>query len=160
TVSSWHLAEFLGLEGKPISRVPHARARVGTSTIPRQSQELRVGFMGTVRAHKGVGRLVELVRRRHEFVGVTFRQRGWSPPADLAHRWVEIDADTPLEVAYARLDAVVVPMDSDSRAATHQLPAKLMDALANNVPAFVTSTPPIRELVGEGVHYIKDWDDV
>jgi hypothetical protein len=135
--------------------VPHTRAdaprldRGVTST-------LRLGFFGTVRAHKGAQHLVELLRSSSQVEVYSFRQ-SWKPPVDVSSRWHEIEPTTPLDDAYSEVDFLVLPMDASDSASLHQLPAKLVDAARAGCPVVATRTPVLDDFVQNRYLAVGDW---
>lgn len=156
TVSTFALGRRMSLPvGVPIERVVHARdpARRGRS----RASIRRVGFLGTIRPHKGIERLTALVESDPRLIGVTFAQAGWSVPPGLSDRWVELEPSLPLADAYSRIDVSVVPSDAESDAANVQLPAKAIDAIAAGIPLLATPTAALDEALGDAYLAVSDW---
>lgn len=150
----------LGVGKKPWSVVPHTRtARTGALTRdPARTSALTLGFLGTVRAHKGAAELVRLMRKDRSVNIVSFLQE-WSPPEDCDLQWRTHAPTTGLAKLYEEVDFLVLPMDSDDEASLHQLPAKLVDAAANGCPVAATPTPPIVEFAGNAIIQVEAWGD-
>jgi hypothetical protein len=55
------------------------------------------------------------------------------------------------------IDVLALPM-SRSRASEVQFPAKLVDAFAAGVPVAASPTLAIKEIAGDAVAYIDDWN--
>lgn len=148
----------LGATDKPWALVPHSRPARVTPLPTRRSrpERLILGFLGTVRAHKGADEIVELMRHDRQTVVVSFEQ-GWAPPADCAAQWRTYPPTTPLAELYDQIDFLVLPMDGHDEASIHQLPAKLVDAAVNGCPVAATSTPPIVEFAGSSILPIATW---
>lgn len=156
TVASSAVSVRLGLEGGSVVRVVHAR--IQHPDCPRERTEtLRVGFLGTIRAHKGIDHLIALVRHTTDIRAVTYHQAGWAVPEDIAPRWTELPPDTSLVDAYRAVDVVIVPSDSSSASAQVQLPAKVIDASAARIPLLATPTPALREVLEDGFVAVTDW---
>jgi len=156
TLESVYASRFSN-KSQPSAIVAHTRRptevtrRIGGST-------LRLGFIGTIRAHKGIIHLTKLVRDDPRTQGVTFRQQ-WRPPADLLSRWSELDPSLPLSQVYEQIDWLVLPMDSTDPAARHQLPAKVVDAANSGCPVVATPTPVLDEYLPNGYVAIENWSD-
>jgi hypothetical protein len=156
TVSTFALARRMSLpDDVPVQRVVHARERVGRGRV--RASVRRIGFLGTIRPHKGIERVTALVASDPRLVGVTFAQAEWSVPSHLSDRWVELEPSLPLADAYDSIDVSVVPSDADSDAARVQLPAKAIDAVAAGVQLLATPTPALDEVLGDAYLAVSDW---
>lgn len=156
TVSSTTLAEALQLDDGYV-RVPHARPELLGVEAPERRERIAVGFMGTVRPHKGLEEILEALRRDPQLEFVTFRQEGLTAPDDLAPRWTALEPDVPIAEAYSRIDVAVLPMDLRSAGARVQLPAKAIDAASTGTPIAATPTPVMAEYFGNAFLPITDW---
>ncbi len=162
TSASDALAASLGLPPSTV-RVPHARpdltVEAGVSGVPR-SGRTRIGFMGTMRAHKGFDELVAALRGDPALELVTFAQAGMRAPAGFEDRWRTLAPDTPLSQAYAQVDVAVLPMSRSSAAADLQLPAKAIDAAAASTPIAATPTTVLEEYFAEHLIRVDDWSQL
>ncbi|HEY5286928.1 MAG TPA: hypothetical protein VIJ50_07470, partial [Solirubrobacteraceae bacterium] len=103
----------IGFDG-PALRVPHPRRMASASSRPRTpSERIHLGFLGTVRRHKGLADIEALVLGEdsryvlHVFDGAlpdSARER-------LSAHLVEHEADAPMEELYSEIDVVVLPQD-------------------------------------------------
>lgn len=144
---------------RPQAVIPHTRRPASAPAArPPVDHTLRIGFLGTMRAYKGADSLISLARSDVNVRIVTFKQ-DWVPPADVTDRWLELDPLTDLADAYASIDFLVLPMDTRSPAALHQLPAKLVDAAVNGCPVAASPTPPIMEFAGDSILPVEEWSD-
>lgn len=152
--------ERLDASAKPWTIVPHSRLLRPTDKPERRARSggLVLGFLGTVRPHKGAAEIVELMRQNRGSTVVSFRQE-WEPPGDCAAQWRTFPPNTPLADLYDQIDFLVLPMDREDEASLHQLPAKLVDAAVNGCPVAATPTPPIIEFAGSAVLAIESWED-
>jgi glycosyltransferase involved in cell wall biosynthesis len=158
TFSSNALEERLCFPGSVRrARVVHARRAVSAASSTGPVEARRIAFLGTVRPHKGVDRLVALISRYPDLVGVTFAQDAWAPPAALRDRWIMVDPLAPLEEIWSQVDVAVIPSEWTSAGAQVQLPAKAIDAVAADVPLLASPTPALREVLGEGFIAVEDW---
>jgi hypothetical protein len=123
--------------------VPHARCCGREPNKFGGSTRLRIAFVGTPRAHKGMNVLRAVVadlERQGAELTVTA-----DPPRDVQpwERWVGVtDLATGREIV-AGSDVIVVPLGARGYG-TAQLPAKLIDAMALGRPIVATDTPPVR----------------
>jgi glycosyltransferase involved in cell wall biosynthesis len=123
--------------------VPHAR-RCGRE--PNEfggARDLRIAFVGTPRAHKGLDVLRAVVADL-EGQGAELTVTA-QPPRDAQawERWVGVTDLATGRAIVAGSDVVVVPLGTRGYA-TAQLPAKLIDAMALGRPIVATDTPPVR----------------
>lgn len=127
--------------------VPHVRP---VAERPRQhvDENLRVAFIGTLRAHKG---LVRLRRATSSLDGEVRLVITAPPPRDASphEEWVGV---TSLERGRAILSAcdVLVTASSLEGYGVTQLPAKLIDAMSLGVVGVGTDTLPIRWALENG----------
>ena len=145
----------------PSAAIPHTRMPPRAehlAAISRDGAALRIGFLGTIRAHKGADRLVALLRHAPSAEVISFKQ-AWTPPTDLAGRWTQAPPSTPLGLLYGSIDVLVLPMSMDTTASTLQLPAKLVDAAAHARAVLATPTPPIVEYAKDAIIATTDWAD-
>lgn len=143
----------------PMLRVPHPRRQVTLrSSAPRISSEyIHLGFLGTVRRHKGLGDIEALVLEDSRYVLHVFRGALPSSMRErLNTRLVEHEVDAPMADLYGEIDVVVLPQDR-SPGAQVQLPAKLLDAMRFGKPIVASPTAAIVEAAGETVLYVVDW---
>lgn len=156
TVASNAVAATLGRPPHPRARIVHARSshppRPEGSGLPT-----RVAFMGTIRAHKGIEYLCDVVAADPSLRGVTYAQAGWQVPLELRSRWTELAPDTPLVDAYREIDVALVPSRVTSSAAQAQVPAKVIDAIAAGVPLLATPTRAVVEILGDAFIPVSDW---
>lgn len=170
TYSSEALRSALGIDfDGPTLRVPHPRRQVSPQTPrsyasrsrpPRRtapSEQIHLGFLGTVRRHKGLGDIEALVLDDSRYVLHVFRGALPNPVRErLSARLVEHEVDAPMEDLYAEIDVVVLPQDR-SPGAQAQLPAKLLDAMRFGKPILASPTAAILEAAADTVLYVGDW---
>ena len=160
TYASEALRSALGIDfDGPMLRVPHPRRQVTSrSTSPRMpSEHIHLGFLGTVRRHKGLGDIEALVLEDSRYVLHVFRGALPSPARErLNTRLVEHEVDAPMADLYGEIDVVVLPQDR-SPGAQVQLPAKLLDAMRFGKPIVASPTAAIVETAAETVLYVVDW---
>ena len=161
SVSSWALRDALPTFSGPVAHVPHARPPA-PYIPPTPSARLRLGFLGTPRAHKGLGVLLDILEARddtelHLLEGTPLPRCARS--AGVRSRIVFHPHSGPetLARAYRHVDVVVIPQDPDSAAAALQLPAKLVDALRFGRPVVATATPAIREIAQDAFLPVTRW---
>jgi glycosyltransferase involved in cell wall biosynthesis len=172
TVSNVALAERYGGV-----LVPHARdeQRFDPARVDREATRARLGvgptdrlllFGGTPRAHKGVIGVLEALERLGDrrYRLALFGTRELAQLSDRIgdlDRWVlplpyQHFGDLPAIVGAADLSCVL--QDVSNPVARHQMPAKVTDALAMEVPCIVTDVPPLRPLVDADVVHVHDRD--
>lgn len=145
--------------GRPLLRVPHVRRSFPNPGPDTRDQEgpIRVGFLGTVRAHKGVDTL-RMVAGLPD-VELHLLARGLS--GRLRPRFkdsaVVLRSDG-AEDALADVDVVILPQQL-TPGADVQLPAKYVDALAAAKPVVATRTCALDEFLAPGVVAVDDWSD-
>jgi Glycosyl transferases group 1 len=160
TYVSEALRSALGIDfDGPTLRVPHPRRQVSSrsssSRVP--SERIHLGFLGTVRRHKGLGDIEALVLDDSRYVLHVFRGALPNPARGrLNARLVEHEVDAPMEDLYAEIDVVVLPQDR-SPGAQAQLPAKLLDAMRFGKPILASPTAAILEAAADTVLYVADW---
>ncbi|MBD8507160.1 glycosyltransferase family 4 protein [Hoyosella sp. G463] len=165
TAVSQHLAGVLaqqyGAPRCPTRLIPHTRLDFpgGPTGTRATADRIRAGFLGTVRQHKRLDRLIDLTRRDRRIHGVVYRQHGVTIPGDVADRWTLIDPDTPLHEAYAMIDVLVIPSEEDVAITASQLPAKRVDAAVAGCAVLATPTPAISEYARDAILAVHDWAD-
>lgn len=161
TTSSKALAERVRLAA-PIHVVPHARRAVAW-TPPSPAPNLRLGFLGTPVAYKGLHTFETLLRLLPDASLHVFEQTlsAFNLGAEFGHRVVTHPGSTPTAVsdALADVDVVVLPQDQIHEASRYQLPAKLMDAMRHGRPVIASDTPVLREYATSGIQLVSSWDD-
>jgi glycosyltransferase involved in cell wall biosynthesis/GT2 family glycosyltransferase len=122
-------------------------------------------FFGTPRLHKGIDVLARAVG---QIADPTFRLVvvGDAPDRSVTAKLVELSngrlcslpnqpfSDIPRVLAMA--DVVCLPQDIGHPISQFQLPAKAIDAIGMGVPLLVSPTPPLLQLVQDGVARILD----
>ncbi len=137
-----------------------ARLRLGIA-----EHEFALVFVGTPRAHKGVG---EVARALHELddASIVFHVVGELTDAGLRQTLAACPkarvsfhpncAFDELPVLLAAADLVPLIQDVDHPISQHQIPAKVSDALSLGVPVLATRTPPLADLIAEGAIIATD----
>jgi Glycosyl transferases group 1 len=159
TYASETLRSALGIAfDGPALRVPHPRRRAASRSIARPpSERVHLGFLGTVRRHKGLGNIEALVLEDARYTLHVFRGAlPSSARARLRARLVEHEVDAPMADLYGEIDVVVLPQDS-SPGAQAQLPAKLLDAMRFGKPIVASPAAAIVEAAADTVLYVEDW---
>jgi glycosyltransferase involved in cell wall biosynthesis len=163
TYASEALKSTLGIvfDG-PMLRIPHPRRRAspGPSSGSSVSDRIHLGFLGTIRQHKGLGNIEALVLGDPRYVLHVFQ--GSLPLAAkqrLSGQVIEHDVDAPMEEIYADVDVVVLPQDRSPGAAA-QLPAKLLDAMRLGKPTVASASATILEAAADTVLYVDDWESM
>ena len=140
--------------------LPHVRPLSETPVaVPRGDDEVRVVFVGTNRAHKGVGLLRSAVRRlAREGYTLTVTD---APPEDAQpwERWTGMTTLAEGAALVATADVVALP-SLDTPWAWGQLPAKLVDAMLAGVPTVVSSIDPMPWAVADGGLQVRPGDEV
>lgn len=160
TYASEALRSALGINfDGPMLRVPHPRRQAGSRLSPPRtpSEHIHLGFLGTVRRHKGLGDIEALVLNDARYVLHVFRGALPSQARErLSARLVEHEVDAPMADLYGEIDVVVLPQDR-SPGAQVQLPAKLLDAMRFGKPILASPTAAIVEVGADTVLYVEDW---
>ncbi len=160
TYASEALRGALGIDfDGPALRVPHPRRQVtsGSTSLRMPSEHIHLGFLGTVRRHKGLGDIEALVLEESRYVLHVFRGALPSRTRErLDTRLVEHEVDAPMADLYGEIDVVVLPQDR-SPGAQVQLPAKLLDAMRFGKPILASPTAAIVEAAADTVLYVGDW---
>ena len=120
-----------------------------------------VMFIGTPRPHKGVLEVLEAVKQVRQRLNCRFVIVGKPPDAafetllrDRGGNALHLIPDQPfdrLPDILAAADLVCVLQQVDSEVAKYQLPAKIVDAMAMQIPVLATDVPPLRSLIDDGV---------
>jgi glycosyltransferase involved in cell wall biosynthesis len=143
----------------PTLRVPHPRRQVSARSLRTRppSQQIHLGFLGTVRRHKGLGDIEALVLEDARYVLHVFHGALPSPARErLRARLVEHEVDAPMQDLYDAIDVVILPQDR-SPGAQAQLPAKLLDAMRFGKPVLASPSAAIVEAAADTVLYVSDW---
>jgi hypothetical protein len=143
----------------PTLRVPHPRHRTTESFPSHPSDDhINLGFLGTLREHKGLRAMEQLMAERPQYRLHVFRGAipGKSGLA-MTPQVIEHDADAPMDHVYSQIDVVILPQD-DSVGARVQLPAKLLDAMRFGKPIVASWSPAIFEAAGDTITYVTDWE--
>jgi len=159
--------------------VPHVRDEklFNPSTHDRAQSRRRYGigadakvvlFFGTPRAHKGIDDLARAVGRMQAEARLVVV--GSAPDRSVTNNLNKLApnrvvylpnqpfADIPAVMAIA--DIVCLPQDTTHPISQFQLPAKAIDAVAMGIPLLVTRTPPLMQLVDDGVAIAVDKDRI
>ncbi|MDZ8201267.1 hypothetical protein RZO50_07060 [Microbacterium sp. SSW1-59] len=156
TSSSFALGSSIDPHGKWV-RVPHAREDFGGGAKPVTGFR-RIGFLGTVRPHKGLNEICQALTGDARLEFITFGQSQVVRPYTFAGRWHELPPDTPLADAYREVDVAVLPMNAASDGAQRQLPAKAVDAAVMGIPIAAASTPVLDEYFSGGMLQVANWN--
>ncbi|HTA98377.1 MAG TPA: glycosyltransferase [Solirubrobacteraceae bacterium] len=160
TYASEALRSALGVDfDGPALCVPHPRRQATSRSSPPRapSEQIHLGFLGTVRRHKGLGDIEALVLDDSRYVLHVFRGALPGPARErLNTRLVEHEVDAPMADLYSEIDVVVLPQDR-SAGAQVQLPAKLLDAMRFGKPIVASPTAAIVEAAADTVLYVADW---
>lgn len=134
---------------------PSARRRLGL-----KGEEKVVLFVGTPRPHKGLLRVldaVKRVRRRHDcrlvIVGTPPDRAFEDELKRRGGKALSMIPDQPfqrLPEILAAADLVCAFQEPESKVSEYQMPAKIVDAMAMEVPVIATDVPPLRGLIGAG----------
>lgn len=122
--------------------IPHAREDLGAG-LPHASSDPRIVFVGTVRAHKGLGLLREAVGLL-KGEGFTLTVTDTDPgDGESWERWVgSTSFDAGLRLV-AEGDIVVIPSSSRHAYSRAQLPAKIIDAMIAARAVVVSDIEPL-----------------
>ncbi|MDT3331791.1 glycosyltransferase [Microbacterium aquilitoris] len=139
--------------------IPHARLDFGVGGAQREAP-VRVVFVGTVRAHKGLPLLRAALSRVQ---GEGFELVITDEPPEDAQPWESFVGTTDLEAGLRLVqgaDVVVIPSTGSGGISRLQLPAKLMDAMVAGRAVVAADLPPIRwALGGSGELFLPDDED-
>jgi hypothetical protein len=163
TFSSWTLADIMRTQGISsaaitTARVPHTRTSHPRYAKTESAHALRIGFIGTVRPHKGLEVLKQAAMIPNIEICVFKNQVHKSVVDNFG--FTEFDPATPLYEVYKYIDVLAVPSNPDSDATRGQLPAKIMDATAAGCPILATPTKPIDEFLKGSYLTSMDWIDL
>ena len=159
TYASEAVRDLLDLQSRgPLLRVPHPRHRVSALLERTPDAHINIGFLGTLREHKGLATMERLVAdepryRLHVFRGTVPATSTLAGITQL----VEHDVDAPMAHVYSQIDVVILPQ-AESVGAQVQLPAKLLDAMRFGKPTVASRSPAIYEAAGDTITYVADWD--
>jgi glycosyltransferase involved in cell wall biosynthesis len=160
TAGTYTVARCCEIPQKQVLRIVHPRNVVPEARSRSRDPAglIHVGFYGTVRPHKGIRSIVQLLRahrnlRLHLFVG--YDATGLE---EVQKQILEHPIDEPWSKQFESVDAILLPQGS-TPAADAQLPAKLVDAMRFGVPILASRTEAIFEIAGESLSYIHDWRD-
>jgi glycosyltransferase involved in cell wall biosynthesis len=125
-------------------------------------------FFGTPRAHKGIDDLARAVGRmrsdaRLVVVGSAPDRSVTAKLDELARGRVVYLPNQPfsdIPAVMAMADIVCLPQDEKHPISQYQLPAKAIDAVGMGIPLLVTRTPPLMQLVNDGVAVAVDSDRI
>lgn len=160
--------------------VPHVRDETTFDPVLYKRLDIRrrygvpdsakvVLFFGTPRVHKGVDTLARAVS---QIADPHFRLLivGTAPDRSVT---AKLDTVAPGRVIYlpnqpfgaipeilSMADVVCLPQDEGHSISQFQLPAKAIDAVAMGVPLLVSNTPPLMQLVQDGVAEFVGTEDI
>ena len=126
-------------------------------------------FLGTLRAHKGVFRLIEALERVDDprlvlAVGGTIHdQRIANRLKAYSKARITSFPDQPwarLSELITMADAVFLLQDPDDPISQYQTPAKLAEALATSVPIVTTNVAPLADIPDDIVHRVHTDDEI
>lgn len=148
-----------GLPARSSAIVAHARPSswLAEPRTSRRPGPLRLGYLGTVRPHKGADRILDLVRAMPEIEFSSFS--GSFRPSTGGAIWHAIGPEATLRDVYADIDFTLVPQNPHSSAARNQLPSKIIEAAAFGVALVATPTPVIEEYCAGAYIPVPDWSD-
>jgi glycosyltransferase involved in cell wall biosynthesis len=160
TVASHAVSEQIGLSGVDELLIPHPRSITRTSRhrLPYAGGKKHVGFFGTIRSHKGIGNIEQLLKADPSVVLHIFAGTGSGSLAVFNDQVVEHPGDEPWGTLFDSVDLVMLPQDR-SKGGDVQLPAKLIDAMRYGVPVMASPTRGIQEVAGDSALYVEDWSD-
>lgn len=161
--------------------VRHARNEKTFVVSPKRRSEVRhefgikdnqiaILFLGTPRPHKGIYQIAEVLNKIHDprlvfvIVGTINDARVRNHLAQYKHANIKYFDNQP----WARLHEIVAMADvapvlqvRDHRIAEFQIPAKLTDAMALQVPVLASMVPPLEDFRDSGAFcWIKDNQDL
>ena len=153
--------------------LPHVRDEKAFSTQfilaarPEARQRLNlldgdrvVMFFGTPRIHKGLGELAKAIGEMADpkvklvVIGTAPDRSVTAKLEGLSKGRLIMVPNQPFDQVPALVsaaDVIALPQDPSHPVSEYQLPAKAIDAIAAGVPLIVTETPPIRDLIRDGV---------
>lgn len=145
-----------------------SRARV-RSEFGYKPEDRLILFLGTPRAHKGVFRIADALRRVHRdnlALCVIGDPKDKAIAAQL-QAYDDVRVDVFPDQPWSRLpelirlaDGVCLLQDEKSPIAQYQIPAKLTDALATGVPVAATNVPPFADVPSELLTVIESESDL
>lgn len=147
---------------------PRSRARVRAEFGYSESDKV-VLFLGTPRAHKGIFRIADALRRiqNDDLVLCVIGDPKDKRVAAQLSSYDDVRIDVFPDQPWARLaeltrlaDCVCLLQDETSPIAQYQIPAKLTDALATGVPVAVTDIPPVADIPPEILTVVQSDDDL
>jgi GT2 family glycosyltransferase/glycosyltransferase involved in cell wall biosynthesis len=128
-----------------------------------------VMFFGTPRQHKGINVLAEAVNQignaafKLVIVGASTDRSVTAKLNKLAPGRIIYLPNQPFSAIpeiIACADVICLPQDEEHFISQYQLPAKAIDAVAMGIPLLVTRTPPLMQLVTDGVAVAIAIDDL
>lgn len=143
----------LSKDGSSVSRPQHPRQR---------GNGLRILFVGRLVERKGVGVLVEAVRRLPAELGASVEIIGEGPERPMLESQVKRDGltqrvvlrggvtDEELRAAYVSSDVVVLPSIRDARKDTEGLGVVLLEAMTYGIPVIGSDVGGIPDIVVDG----------
>ncbi|WP_285187477.1 glycosyltransferase [Rhodococcus sp. MEB041] len=162
TFSTYSLAEVFPNTFTPRVRIPHVRPLEPKPRRRASAPELaviKVGTFGTIRDHKGLSLIRELIQYDKAVEMHVFENSGLVASSLPSGRVVEHSVDEDLMHVYGCVDVALIPMSTESGADV-QLPAKLIDAMRAGVPVVTSKSSAIYEIAGDTVTYLPDNTDV
>ncbi|WP_151194624.1 glycosyltransferase [Candidatus Symbiobacter mobilis] len=117
-------------------------------------------FFGTARAHKGLDVLARAVSEidnpcfRLLIVGGSVDHKSQEALQALAPGrilWLPSQPFSKIPDILSMADIVCLPQDENHPTSAYQLPAKAIDAIAMGIPLVVSATPPLQQLIRDGV---------
>lgn len=150
-----------GTDGKPASRIPHVRSFRSLDEVRPEGREpsrsgLTLAFLGSIRPHKGIDHIVNVVEAMPDASVRSFHQT-WRPPKSLRGRWIELPSSQSVIEAYRGVDVLLVPQDMSSHVAQTQLSAKVLDAALVACAVVGTPTRTLEEYCAGAYLPIDDW---
>jgi len=158
--------------------IRHARNENDFKKIARYRQSTReqfdipedkkvILFFGTPRNHKGLLEIADAISDLQD-ANMILVIVGSFPP-ETAHIKQELKKHQKFEIKFIEnqpfdtipkvlsvADYYVIWQDEDSPVSAYQVPAKLSDALAANIPILINQTPAIQDLIGHGAFFVAD----
>lgn len=133
------------------------------------SDDKIVMFFGTPRIHKGIDVIAKAVnaikdpRFKLLIIGtstdksVTNQIESYAPGRVISLPNQPFDA---IPEIISMADVICLPQDVEHPISKYQLPAKAIDAVAMDIPLLVSSTPPLMQLVNDGVAEVIDAENL